>query len=109
MTDAEGKIIYVWGLCPLVKYIETEKAPQKYKSHTLSVLLNKPLIPGVSYRLNQERRWPIYINKKKGWVCLGDPNTENKNLVEFAPDCVATLEGENLTAIWLHPEKLPDV
>jgi hypothetical protein len=33
--DDEGKIIYVWGLCPLIQYKETEEVPRKYKAHSL--------------------------------------------------------------------------
>jgi hypothetical protein len=67
--DHEGKIIYVWGYCPLIKYQETEEYPQKYRTQSLVALLDKPPIPGISYRINETERWPIYINKKKGWVC----------------------------------------
>jgi hypothetical protein len=105
--DHQGKVIYVWGYCPLIKYQETDKVPQKYKMHSLVALLKKPLFPGISYRLNENSRWPIYINKKMGWVCLGNPQTENKKLVEFAPGCIATIEEEELIAVWLHPKELP--
>lgn len=67
----EGKIIYVWGLCPLIKYEETNESPKNYKSNSLVALLDTLPIPGISYRLNEKERWPIYINKKKGWVCIG--------------------------------------
>jgi hypothetical protein len=107
--DHEGKIIYVWGLCPLVKYEEIDNFPFEYKTGSLVALLDKPPVPGISYRLNEDRRWPIYINKKKGWVCLGNPATKGKQLVEFAPNCVATMDGQDLIAVWLYPEKLPDL
>jgi hypothetical protein len=106
--DDEGKIIYVWGLCPLINYIETDEDPQGYKPYSLVALLDKPPIPGISYRLNEESRWPIYINKKKGWVCLGNPKTKDRQLIEFAPNCVATMDGQELIAVWLHPEELPE-
>jgi hypothetical protein len=32
-----------------------------------------------------------------------------KELVEFAPDCVATMEGQELVAVWLHPQSLPEL
>jgi|ERR1700722_954161 len=107
--DHEGKIMYVWGLCPLVKYRETDKFPFKYKTGCLVVLLDKPLVSGISYRLNEDRRWPIYVNKKKGWVCLGNPETKNKQLIEFAPDCVAAIDEKQFIAIWLHPRQLPNL
>ncbi|MDE3046710.1 MAG: hypothetical protein KGJ02_08760 [Verrucomicrobiota bacterium] len=107
--DHEGKIMYVWGLCPLIKYEETDEFPLKYQTGSLVAVLDGPPVPGISYRLNEDHRWPIYINKKKGWVCIGDPEIKDKQLVEFAPNCVATITSQELTAVWLHPEKLPDL
>lgn len=105
--DDEGKIIYVWGLCPLIEYKETEEAPLGYQAHSLVALLAPPPIPGISYRLNEDNRWPIYINKKKGWVCLGNPKTKGKQLIEFVPNCIATMDGREIIAVWLHPKDLP--
>ena len=104
--DERGRIMYVWGLCPLINYEETNAAPQNYKVNSLIVLLDKPPIPGVSYRLNEDDRWLIYINKKKGWICIGNPKTEVTQMIEFAPNCVATLDGQELIAVWLHPKDL---
>lgn len=106
--DYEGKIMYVWGLCPLIGYQETDEAPKRYNAHSLIALLDNPPIPGISYRLNENNRWPIYINKKKGWVCVGNPKIKDKQLIEFAPNCVATMDGQELIAVWLHPKELPD-
>lgn len=107
--DYEGKVMYVWGLCPLMHYKDTNILPQKYQKHTLVAMLDKPPIPGISYRLNEDGRWPIFINKKKGWVCLGNPEINDRQLVEFAPDCIATMDGQELIGLWLHPNALPDL
>ncbi|MGC1877911.1 MAG: hypothetical protein WA347_05260 [Rhabdochlamydiaceae bacterium] len=104
--DDEGKIIYVWGLCPLIKYEETNETPENYESNSLVALLGKPPIPGISYRLNEKERWPIYINKKKGWVCVGNPKINGKQMIEFVPNCIATLQDQEITAIWLKPKDL---
>ena len=105
----EGKVMYVWGLCPLTQYKETQEVPQKYKPHSLVALLDKSPTPGISYRLNEDCRWPIYINKGKKWICLGNPGTKDKRLIEFAPNCIATMDGQELIAVWLYPEKFPDL
>ena len=105
--DDEGKIIYVWGLCPLIKYEKTNETPESYESTSLVALLDKPPIPGISYRINEKERWPIYINKKKGWVCIGNPKINGKQMIEFVPNCVAALENQEITAIWLKPKNLP--
>ena len=99
--------MYAWGYCPLITYKETDLFPKKHKNYNLVALLNKPPLLGGSYRLNEDNNWPIHINKKKGWVCLGDPNMEGKQLIQFAPSCIASMLGQELTAVWLQPEQLP--
>jgi len=104
--DYDRRIVYVWGYEPLMRYQETDKFPSAYENKDLVAVLDKELIPGVSIGL--EKEWPTYINKKMGWVCIGDPTIEGKRLIEFAPDCVAALDKENeMVAIWLHPRELP--
>jgi hypothetical protein len=105
--DCQGRIIYVWGLCPLIKYKEATEFPYGYKKASLVFVLDKPHVLGRSYRLNEDRRWPIYINKKKDWVCLGNPTIKDMCLIEFAPKCVVTMNKQELIAVWLHPKQLP--
>ncbi len=107
--DHEGKIMYVWGFCPLIEYQKTDQVPVEYKTCTLVALLDKPPTLDISYRLNENNRWPIYINKGKGWVCIGNPTIQGRNLIEFSPNCVATMDREELIAVWLHPKDLPNL
>lgn len=105
--DDVGKIIYVWGLCPLIMHEKTKEFPKNYTSNSLVALLDNNFTPGVSYRLNESERWPIYINKKEGWICIGNPQIKGKQMIEFALNCVAVLENQKITAIWLKPKKFP--
>ena len=105
--DDEGKIIYVWGFCPLIKYEETNETPKNFESNSLVALLDKLPIPGISYRLNENDRWPIYINKMKGWVCIGNPKVFGDQRIEFVSDCVAVLDKLEMITIWLKPKCLP--
>ena len=107
--DQTGRVIYVWGYCPFFQYQKTEEYPKNYQAKTLIASLDKPSIPGVSYRLNETERWEIFINKEKGWVCIRNPKTIKKQLIEFAPNCIATLENYEIKAIWLKPKKLPNL
>lgn len=107
--DDEGRIIYVWGYCPLIHYIETEEFPYKYISKTLVSFLNKPITPGVSFRINEKEKWSIFINKKRGWICIGNPKTLGAKMVEFLPNCIAALVNDEIISIWLKPEKLPNL
>lgn len=105
--NEKGEVLYLWGLCPLLNYKEISNQPQNFQSYNLKISLDEELIPGLSYRLNSSGNWPIYVNKKSKWVCIGDPNLKGKKLIEFAPDSVASLDQEKLMAIWLHLEKFP--
>ena len=104
-----GEVLYLWGLCPLLNCKETYRQPQNFHRHKLKVSLGKELIPGISYRLNSSNEWPICVNKKSNWICIGDSYLEGKEMIEFAPNCVASLEEGNLKAIWVHLEKLPEL
>ncbi|QVL57760.1 MAG: hypothetical protein KFB93_01405 [Simkaniaceae bacterium] len=117
--DEDGRIAFLFGYEPLAIYEETNNFPKQYESKDLiAVLDNEPGpddFPGLpTYNLVKNSEWPnksewsTYINKKEGWVCVGDPTIEDKRLIEFAPDCVAALDKENeMVAIWLHPRELP--
>ena len=105
--DEKGQLIYVWGLCPLVNCEDTLVFPQNYDEGCIVAELSKPPIPGISYTLNSNR-WPLYINVKHGWICIGNPKILNNQMIEFAPNCVATMEGVELIALWLRPKKLPN-
>jgi hypothetical protein len=106
--DYDKRIVYVWGYEPLMKYEEINKFPESYEHKDLIALTDRKLIPGVSIGLDKNKEWPTYINKKMGWVCVGDPTIEDRRLIGFAPDCVAALDKDSeMVAIWLHPKKLP--
>ncbi len=105
--DDEGKILYVWGYCPLIRYEKTNETPEHYICHGLQVILDKEIIPGISTRLNEGNPWPRYINPKTGWVCIGNPVTQHTSMIEFAPDSIATMQGDQIIAVWLHPKWEP--
>lgn len=99
-----GKLLYVWGLCPLNNFQNTDEFPKKYQTKNIFANLENAIIPGVSYKLNELERWPIYINKKNGWVCIGNPTIENQKLIEFAPNCILAINELDAVALWLLPK-----
>ena len=99
--DFEGTLLGVIGYCPLIHYKEVREYPKSFSSNAVKACFDKELIPGISLELN--RNWPVFLNKEHHWVCLGDPSTVDMRMVEFAPNCVATLKDKELIAIWLHP------
>ncbi len=63
------------GYCPLVEFAEIEQIPTKFSVGTLVAMI-KDIVPGISIRLNSEF-WPLFINRKEGWVCLGNPTVDD--------------------------------
>ena len=96
-----GDILYPWGVCPLLNCEETSRQPENFCRSKLKVSLDETLTPGVSYRLCSSERWTVLVNKKTNWVCIGDSNFEGRKVVEFAPNCVASLDRGNLKALWI--------
>ena len=105
--NEEGLILYVIGHCPLSNYIKTSIYPKNITKKDLRAVLSEELIPGISLSDQGKRNLPLYINKTKGWVCIGNPDEIGDQMVEFAPGSVATIKDNEIAALWLHPEKLP--
>lgn len=92
-------VVEVDGYCPLNWAIYNHSVPS-FKQGRWMVTDEKEA--GFVYRINSED-WPVYANEKTGWVCIGDPANKTTGL-EFATNCVAIIENENLAALWLKPE-----
>lgn len=102
--NEEGRLLYVWGFCPLIVFSEISVSPTNYSSHMLVAILTRTPIPGISIPINEIESWPLHWNKKEGWICIGKPVT-NLPMIEFAPNCIAALDTkEELVGIWLRPQ-----
>lgn len=108
--DEEGRVLWAWGVCPYSIWEQTSSTPPDYIRGSLVALLDKEIIPGVSYRLTEPGAWRVYVNPDQGWVCVGNlVESGSIEAVEFATDTIAVVKDEVLKAIWLHPEKIPDL
>ncbi len=87
--DLDGNILYVWGLCPIANYTETSITPKNVQTHGIKAIFNKEIVAGVSIKLNEIKRWPIYFHRDHGWICVGEPKVENVKMVQFSPGCIA--------------------
>jgi len=104
-VDGDWNIVCLDGFCPLIQAQETSNEPKNYQSRCLKVLSDPELKHGFSYGYNDLIKWwPLHINRKSGWICIGNPTIENRVLIEFAPSCIGALQGTELTALWLHPK-----
>lgn len=100
--DEDGRLLYVWGLCP----------HESWSPVTLNVPAAIPgrlqyiggeVVPGVSKRLNTDKRWVIGHDPSSHWLCIGDESARGE-VIAFAPGAVAVLREEELEALWLHPD-----
>lgn len=105
LTVSQGNnVVQVMGMCSHEGWIPADFEVPKYAGGALKVLTD--LEPGFSYRLNKDKNWQVFVNKKTGWICIGNP-THKSNAVEFCKNCIAVLDNEKLVAIWLKPKRLP--
>jgi hypothetical protein len=107
MIDKDGLILEVRGYCPYFNWTKIDISPPSYIQGSLAVQLDE-IIPGVSEQLVSGKEWPVSVNSKNSWICVGETLIEGDVMaVEFASGCVAVLLEEQIKAIWLHPYKLP--
>ena len=106
LTVVDHNVVEVWGYCPHGGWLHTDHNVPMYAPGELQVLTD--LEPGFSYRIN-DKDWPVYVNIQTGWVCIGDPQKPGR-AVEFIHNCVAVVDNnQNLTALWLKPQSLPEL
>lgn len=102
--DGIHKVVEVWGYCPYGGWLRTRHNVPKSQPGALCVL--EDLECGFSYGINNEE-WPVYVNTRTGWVCIGDPKSSGE-AVKFITNCVAVVDNnQELTALWLRPQSLP--
>ena len=105
-VDDDGRIIYVWGLCPYHAWSEKSLNVPCARSGALMVDIPDDLVPGISIRITRER-WPVAVDRRSGWVRLGSDEAGDE-AIEFAPGSIALLSDGRLVSLWLHPCSLPD-
>jgi len=107
-VDADGELLYAWGLCPEVGSRLTAERPRDFISRKVTVKTDKEVIPGVSILL--AKNWPVYVNPEERWVCVGEPArfSSLSVAVQFAPNSIVVLEDGQLVGLWLRPTSLPE-
>lgn len=93
-----GQFVYIWGLCPLHSAIPKDISFPEPQKKNLFYVADKPLISGVSERINPGNRWPIYFDKNNSLVCFSELRG-NAEAIEFASGCVAFLENDQLLGL----------
>jgi hypothetical protein len=96
------RLTNVWGLCPRELWTTARFDPPALNVGRLQYV-NGPVIPGISKRLNQDRRWAVSYDASSKWLCIGSSSIQGE-MVALAPGAVATLKDVEITALWLHPD-----
>ncbi len=99
----DGRICCVSGYCPREGWLRTRFSPPASEWADLLVDPPHPIPVGAAMTVNAiDDRWPAHHNLF-GWVCIGDPSVRGDRAAEFAPGCIAVLDGVSLRSLWLHP------
>jgi hypothetical protein len=100
-----GRIVTASGYCPYHGWRTTALRVPASVRKAVVVAAERLPPPGAALCLS-DQRWPVFVDPAKGWVCIGEPMLSGCG-AEFAPGCVAMLQGRSLGALWLHPQALP--
>jgi len=109
MDYETGQVLYAWGYCAYTIWKATDKVPPPgYVSAALFAEINDEILPGMSYRVTEPHTWPMEFNNKERWFCIGDVDAVGDVLVEFARNSIAVLKENELKAVWLRLDEVPD-
>jgi len=100
--DEDGRLVYVWGLCPHESWKHVRLVPPAAKPGRLHYV-GGSIVPGVSKRLNSDRRWPVVYDPSSRWLRIGDDAVDGE-AIAFAPGAVALLREGQLIGLWLHAD-----
>jgi uncharacterized protein YbdZ (MbtH family) len=109
VSVVDGKLTQLNGFCGLNKKMKSSYNAPQSKKGSLKVLHQEQYLDGIGcYGLNRED-WPVYVNVKTGWVCIGNPEKRG-DAVEFINNCVAVIDNDQkFVSLWLKPLKLPEI
>lgn len=99
--DEDGRLIYVWGLCPQESWESATLVPPSAKPGRLQYL--GEVVPGVSKRINAGKRWVVGHDSSSQWLRIGDDSAQGET-VAFAPGAVAVIRESELVVLWLNPD-----
>jgi hypothetical protein len=106
LSIVDKKIIQFCGFCGLSESKATDFNVPIYKNGELIILNDFEF--GFAYSINNYE-WPIYINYKSEWICIGNPQHEGE-AVEFINNCIAVVGAEgDFKSLWLKPNPFPTI
>ncbi len=106
--DSDNAVVAVVGYCPYQSWRRTDHRPPRFQAGGLRIVDKPTVAAGVILGLDPDgHRRPVLVTAD-GWICIGSPEHQSGEAVEFAQESVAVVENGELIAIWLHPMFVPD-
>jgi hypothetical protein len=107
--EERRQVVFIEGYCPYPGWRKAVLRPPFARLGLVCGESNIPVLAGIGYSLHSEGdRWPVLVDPASGWVRLGKGSPDqDRDGVHFAPGAIAVLEGVQIRALWLHPERLP--
>jgi hypothetical protein len=103
-----GALLYVWGYHPSHSWKAGDLEAPFARRGSVTVHPDRALVAGVSISLKAVGDWPTVYDPHSGWLRVGlTQDGVPVDHVLFAEDAVASLSGEELTALWLRPSMVP--
>lgn len=98
--DDSGEVLYLSGLCSHTLWEDRALQLPDYSFQKLIIELDSEPQIGVYHRINENCRWPVFVDKKNKLLCLGDPNVDGEAGC-FLPGAVVVLNSGLPVALWL--------
>ena len=106
--DNSNRVIAIWGMCPHTRWVERALVPPMAQSGSLIVSSEEPFLPGVSVRMNGEKRFPVYVDRKVGWIQVKGTLRPSVAVMLLPGVIFEMTECGQFCSLWLMP-KLDDV
>jgi hypothetical protein len=100
-----GKLLYPWGLFPLIHAIDKPLIiPNSYYGELSINLKKNKLISGVSIEIPGSDHWQLYKDPSSCWIFVGNPSiTQYSCSIEFANNVIASIANDSIVAFWMRP------
>ncbi|WP_239353055.1 hypothetical protein [Snodgrassella communis] len=100
-----GKLLYPWGLFPLMHIIDKSLSiPESHYGELFVKAEKNKFISGVSIEFPDSENWAIFKDPLSGWIFVGNPSiTQYACSIEFASNVIASIEKGYIVAFWMKP------
>ncbi|QDQ27871.1 hypothetical protein FNU76_16810 [Chitinimonas arctica] len=102
----ENGLVAIWGLCPRNQWRESSMLRQPAPTGKLILKNLHEELSGKSFRLNENNRWPVFVNSNSGWICLDSGLDEITSVEVIGGVIVGIGKDQQITKLWLHPQNM---